>query len=139
MKSVGKGLYEGDFADIWFDERNKEVIMVNQYYYPDHALSQNAIRPMPLTRDMADLNQAILPLVMAFPKIDGTPLQLDLDKLATDKEYNQQFLTDFYTNRDPRFHATVFARECDIHVELICLMAKSIGMRGGKRELRILL
>ncbi|MDM8233555.1 RagB/SusD family nutrient uptake outer membrane protein [Phocaeicola barnesiae] len=108
LKSVGKGLYEGDFADIWFDERNKEVIMVNQYYYPDHALSQNAIRPMPLTRDMADLNQAILPLVMAFPKIDGTPLQLDLDKLATDKEYNQQFLTDFYTNRDPRFHATVF-------------------------------
>ncbi len=108
LKSIGKGLYEGDFADIWFDERNKEVIMVNQYYYPDHALSQNAIRPMPLTRDYADLNQAILPLVMAFPKIDGTPLELDLDKLATDKEYNQQFLTDFYTNRDPRFHATIF-------------------------------
>lgn len=108
LKSVGKGLYEGNFADIWYDEQNKEVIMVNQYYYPDHALSQNAIRPMPLTRDNADKNQAILPLVMAFPKIDGTPLQLDLDKLATDKEYNQQFLTDFYTNRDPRFHATVF-------------------------------
>lgn len=108
LKSVGKGLYEGNFADIWYDEQNKEVIMVNQYYYPDHALSQNAIRPEPLTRDMASQNQAILPLIMAFPKIDGSPLVIDLDRLATDLNYNKQFMTDFYTNRDPRFHATIF-------------------------------
>lgn len=108
LRSVGKGLYEGDFADIWYDEQNKEVIMVNQFYYPDHALDQKNIRPEPLTRDMANQNQAILPLVMAFPKLDGTKLDLDLNKLATDIEYNKQFLTDFYTNRDPRFHATIF-------------------------------
>lgn len=108
LKSVGKGLYEGNFADIWYDEQNKEVIMVNQFYYPDHALDQKNIRPEPLTRDMANQNQAILPLIMAFPKIDGSPLVIDLDRLATDLNYNKQFMTDFYTNRDPRFHATIF-------------------------------
>ncbi len=108
LQSVGKGLYEGNFADIWYDEQNKEVIMVNQFYYPDHALDQKNIRPEPLTRDMANHNQAILPLIMAFPKIDGSPLVIDLDRLATDLNYNKQFMTDFYTNRDPRFHATIF-------------------------------
>lgn len=108
LQSVGKGLYEGNFADIWYDEQNKEVIMVNQFYYPDHALDQKNIRPEPLTRDMASQNQAILPLIMAFPKIDGSPLVIDLDRLATDLNYNKQFMTDFYTNRDPRFHATIF-------------------------------
>lgn len=108
LQSVGKGLYEGNFADIWYDEQNKEVIMVNQYYYPDHALDQKNIRPEPLTKDMANQNQAILPLFMAYPKLDGTPLELDVNRLATDVAYNEQFVTEFYTNRDPRFHATIF-------------------------------
>lgn len=108
LQRIGKGLYEGNFADIWYDEQNKEVIMVNQYYYPDHALDQKNIRPEPLTKDMASQNQAIFPLIMAYPRLDGTPLELDLNRLATDKEYNVQFLNDFYTNRDPRFLATIF-------------------------------
>ena len=61
LTSVGKGLYQGNFADIWYDERNREVIMVNQFYYPDHAFDQKNIRPEPLTRDGANDNQAILP------------------------------------------------------------------------------
>lgn len=108
LKSVGKGLYEGNFADIWYDEQNKEVIMVNQFYYPDHAFDQKSIRPEPLTKDGASNNQAILPLLMAYPKIDGTPLELDLNKLASDDAYNEKFVDEFYTNRDPRFHATFF-------------------------------
>lgn len=108
LQSVGKGLYEGNFADIWYDEQNKEVIMVNQFYYPDHALDQKNIRPEPLTKDMADQNQAILPLLLAFPKADGTPLELDLNRLSSDPAYNDQFVDDFYNNRDPRFHATIF-------------------------------
>lgn len=108
LKSVGKGLYEGNFADIWYDEQNKEVIMVNQFYYPDHALDQKNIRPEPLSKDGASNNQAILPLLMAYPKIDGTPLELDLNKLASDDAYNEKFVDEFYTNRDPRFHATFF-------------------------------
>lgn len=108
LQSVGKGLYQGKYADIWYDEQNCEVIMVNQFYGPDHYLDQKNIRPLPLTRDMAEQNQAILPLLMAFPKADGTPLELDVNRLATDGAYNQQFVNDFYNNRDPRFHATIF-------------------------------
>lgn len=108
LQSVGKGLYQGKYADIWYDEQNCEVIMVNQFYGPDHYLDQKNIRPLPLTKDMAEQNQAILPLLMAFPKADGTPLELDVNRLATDAAYNQQFVSDFYNNRDPRFHATIF-------------------------------
>lgn len=107
LKAQGKGLYQGKFEDIWYDEQNCEVIMVNQYYYPDHALDQKNIRPEPVTRDWADFNQAILPLLMAFPKADGSKLELDVERLS-DPAYNEQFMTDFYTNRDPRFHATIF-------------------------------
>ena len=107
LTAHGKGLYKGNFADIWYDEQNCEVIMVNQFYYPDHAFDQKNIRPEPLTRDGANDNQAILSLLMAYPKADGTPLELDIDRLS-DPAYNQQFMTDFYTNRDPRFQATIF-------------------------------
>lgn len=108
LKSVGKGLYEGNFADIWYDEQNKEVIMVNQFYYPDHKFSQASIRPEPLTGGSSNANEAILPLLLAYPKIDGTPLELDIDRLATDASYNEQFMTEFYVDRDPRFYATIF-------------------------------
>ena len=107
LQSVGKGLYQGKYADIWYDEQNCEVIMVNQFYGPDHYLDQKNIRPLPLTKDMAEQNQAILPLLMAFPKADGTPLELDVNRLA-DPDYNHKFVDEFYNNRDPRFHQAVF-------------------------------
>lgn len=107
LTAQGKGLYKGNFADIWYDEQNCEAIMVNQFYYPDHAFDQKNIRPEPLTRDGENDNQAILSLLMAFPKADGTKLELDVTRLS-DPAYNQQFMTEFYTNRDPRFHATIF-------------------------------
>ncbi len=107
LSSHGKGLYQGDFADIWYKEQNCEAIMVNQYYYPDHNYGQNATRPEPLTKDNANYGQPIFPMIMAFPKADGTPLELDINKLS-DEAYNDQFMTDFYTNRDPRFYATIF-------------------------------
>lgn len=109
LTKMGKGLYEGNFEDIWYNERNKEVVMVNQYYYPDHRLTQNAIRPEPLTKDNANYNQAILPLLMAFPKKDGSKLEVDINRLAEDAKYNDDFISDFYTNRDPRFYATIFS------------------------------
>lgn len=109
LKSTGKGLYDGKFEDIWYIERNNEVIMLNQYYYPDHKLAQNSIRPQPLTKDDANYNQAILPLILAYPKADGSPLVLDIEKLGTDPVYNEQFMTDFYVGRDPRFYATIFS------------------------------
>lgn len=107
LKSVGKGLYP-DFTRIWKDEQNEEVVMVNQYYYPDHKTSQNAVRPEPLTKDNANNDQPILQLLLAFPQRDGSPLTLDKERLASDAEYNADFLERFYNNRDDRFHTTVF-------------------------------
>ena len=104
--SVGHALHPV-FNKIWVQERNKEVIMVNQFQYPNHAMNFNGIRPEPLTKDASNANQPILSLLLAFPKKDGSPLQFDKLQLAN-AAYNAQFLTDFYTNRDDRFYATVF-------------------------------
>lgn len=107
LKGQGKGLYP-NFKQLWDNERNEEVIMVNQFYYPDHAYSNAAIRPEPITKDNSNHNQPYLPLITAFPKKDGSPLVLDINKLQ-DPAYNSSFLTDFYTNRDDRFYTTVFS------------------------------
>ncbi len=102
----GHGLHP-IFSKIWVQERNKEVIMVNQFQYPNHPNNFNGIRPEPLTKDASNNNQPILSLLLAFPKKDGSPLQFNKAQL-TDPAYNTQFMTDFYTNRDDRFYATVF-------------------------------
>ncbi|MCD2421851.1 RagB/SusD family nutrient uptake outer membrane protein [Niabella pedocola] len=104
--SQGHALHP-DFKKIWTQERNKEVILVNQFFYPTHANNFNVVRPEPLTKDASNSNQPLLSLLLAFPKRDGSPLQFDKNML-NDAAYNTQFLTDFYTNRDDRFYATVF-------------------------------
>lgn len=104
--SQGHALHP-DFKKIWTQERNKEVIMVNQFFYPTHANNFNGVRPEPLTKDASNNNQPLLSLLLAFPKRDGSPMQFDKTML-NDAAYNTQFLTDFYTNRDDRFYATVF-------------------------------
>ncbi|HEY9257254.1 RagB/SusD family nutrient uptake outer membrane protein [Chitinophaga sp.] len=99
--AAGYGLFE-NFRNIWYQERNKEVIMVNQYFYPSH--------PIDLTNLKAGTyneNQPYLPMLLGFPKRDGSPMQLDVSRLS-DPAYNSQFLKDFYLNRDPRFYATVY-------------------------------
>lgn len=90
------------FHTIWTDERNKEVVMVNQFFHPNHTNDFNGIRPMSGTN-----NQPLLSLLLAFPKKDGSPMQLDKNQLSNEA-YNSQFMTDFYTNRDDRFYSTVF-------------------------------
>ncbi len=107
LKGQGRGLLAA-YGQIWKQERNKEVIMVNQFSYPDHAFNQAAIRPQPLTQGAANANQPILSLLNAYPKKDGSPMQFDVAKLASDPAYNEQYLTDFVTNRDDRFYATIF-------------------------------
>ncbi|WP_290708853.1 RagB/SusD family nutrient uptake outer membrane protein [Flavihumibacter sp. CACIAM 22H1] len=110
--AVDEGIAQGhalhpDFRKIWYQERNKEVVMVNQFFHPGHAVNFNVIRPEPITKDASNANQPILSLLLAFPKRDGSPLQFDKDQLA-DPEYNTEFLNDFYANRDDRFYSTVF-------------------------------
>lgn len=96
-----------DYKKIWYTERNSEVIMVRQYTFPGAGIAFNSIRPIPLTKDATNINQPTLNLLLAFPKKDGSPMQFDKNMLA-DPAYNTQFMTDFYTNRDSRFYATIY-------------------------------
>lgn len=108
LNKMGKGLYEGKFEDIWYDEKNKEVIMVNQYFYPDHTFNQNSIRPEPLTQLSSNRNQAIMSLITAFPLKNGEKFEIDLQRLESDDEYNAKVLETLYTGLEPRFYATIF-------------------------------
>jgi hypothetical protein len=102
----GFGLF-ANYKLIWYS-RNKEQIMVRQYYYPDSYANFNSIRPLAFTNGATNSDQPILPLLIAYPKRDGSPMQFDKTQLAN-PAYNQQFLTDFYTNRDDRFYATIWS------------------------------
>lgn len=104
--SAGKGLVS-KFDDIWKIERNKEVIMVNQFYYPDHAFNNSGIRPEFITGGNSNQNLPYLSLITGFPKKDGNMLMFDSNQIGNDM-YEQQFLTDMYTNMDDRFYSTVF-------------------------------
>lgn len=107
LDKEGYGLHSS-YKDIWYDERNKEAIMVNQYFYPGHSVNFNVIRPEPLTKGGSWGNQPLLSLLLAFPKKNGEMLDLDIERLKKDTLYNQQFMTEFYMNRDDRFYATIY-------------------------------
>lgn len=96
-----------NYKNIWYTERNQEVIMVRQYVFPGAGVAFNSIRPTPLTKDATGVNQPTLNLLLAYPKKDGSPMQFDKNQMS-DPAYNTQFMTDFYTNRDSRFYATIF-------------------------------
>ncbi|MEX6689527.1 RagB/SusD family nutrient uptake outer membrane protein [Danxiaibacter flavus] len=109
--TAGYGLTP-NYNSIWYSgysSSNPEPIMVNQYFYQDHYMNFAAIRPQPFTNGAADADDALWSLLKAFPKRDGTPMQADTNQLKSNPVYNQQFLTDFYTNRDDRFYATIFS------------------------------
>lgn len=103
--AAGFGLF-ANYKLIWYS-RNKEHIMTRQYYYPDSYMNFNSIRPLAFTNGNTNTDQPILPLLIAYPKRDGSPMQFDKNQLSN-AAYNEQFLTDFYTNRDDRFYATIF-------------------------------
>ncbi|HVV02834.1 MAG TPA: RagB/SusD family nutrient uptake outer membrane protein [Puia sp.] len=101
----GYGLLS-NYRAIWYSG-NKEQIMTNQFYYPDHYMNFAAIRPLPFTNGATGNDQPLLPLLLAYPKRDGSPMQFDKTQLS-DPVYNAQLVNDFYTNRDDRFYATVY-------------------------------
>jgi len=103
--AAGFGLF-ANYKLIWYS-RNKEQIMTRQYYYPDSYMNFAPIRPLAFTNGSTNNDQPILPLLIAYPKRDGSPMQFDKNQLSN-AAYNQQFLTDFYTNRDDRFYATIW-------------------------------
>lgn len=107
LRAQGKELYP-NYGDIWEKERNSEVVMVNQYSYPDKTFNQASIRPNPFSKSAYDNDAPVMSVLLAFPKKDGSPMILDRDLLAKDDDYNKRFTDDFYTNRDDRFYTTIF-------------------------------
>ncbi|WP_162852680.1 RagB/SusD family nutrient uptake outer membrane protein [Dinghuibacter silviterrae] len=98
-----------NYRSIWYSgQGNPELIMVNQYFYPDHYMNFAPIRPIPYTNGSTGNDQPLLSMLLAYPKRDGSPMEFDTTQLRTNPAYNAQFLTDFYTNRDDRFYATVW-------------------------------
>lgn len=107
LEGIGKGLYP-DYTTLWEKEQNEEAIMVNQFYDPDHAYFLSYIRPNSIAKDYANVDMPILSLLLAYPLKDGSRLVLDKARLASDEQYNADFLTEFYMNRDDRFYTTIF-------------------------------
>ncbi|MFA5818780.1 MAG: RagB/SusD family nutrient uptake outer membrane protein [Bacteroidales bacterium] len=97
LNSQGKGLYI-NYKELWYDEMNKEVIMVRRYQYPGFAngLSQAAMRPQLYARGSVGGNMPSLELVNAYPMKDGSkydPATMDYRTL--------------FQNRDKRFYASI--------------------------------
>lgn len=95
LETMGKGLYQGNYEDIWYQELNEEVIMVNQFLNPGRTYNQNVLRPLWATTGAVGYDQPALKLVDAFPMKDGS----NFDPNAGYGE--------FYKNRDNRFYANI--------------------------------
>ena len=96
LETQGKGLFPS-FKDIWYTERNKEVVMVSQFYAPDRYYSNAPIRPIFITKDAWGANEPTLFLVNSFPMKDGSAFD-PARPLAYDT---------LFKYRDDRFYATI--------------------------------
>lgn len=105
LRAQGKGLYP-DFGNIWYNERNQEVVMVNQFFAPDHKYGQNSIRAMSYTKDDVACNLPMMNTVNTFPMRDGS----DFDPAVC--AYDTLF-----KNRDDRFYATIAYNGCDYNIK----------------------
>jgi starch-binding outer membrane protein, SusD/RagB family len=93
----GFGLYD-NFANIWLNEMNKEVIFVRRYSNPAHVHNWSAAtRPLDESQGAQGSNQPTWEIVQAFPMDDGKPI-------AGHASYNATY---FWQNRDPRFKASI--------------------------------
>ncbi len=99
----GKGLFE-DFGNIWYDELNKEVIMVRRFHNPGGTFFVGGRRPIIYSKDAAGYDQPTLELVNSFPMKDGS--QYD-----PSSGYNTISL-----NRDDRFYASIAYNGSDMNL-----------------------
>jgi len=96
LVSQGKGLYPS-YGGIWYNKGNSEIVMVNQYFAPDHYGDNAPIRPEGITEDDFGHNQATLALANAYPMKDGSVFNPS-KPLAYDT---------LFKYRDDRFYATL--------------------------------
>lgn len=105
LRAQGKELYP-EYGNIWYNERNEEVVMVNQFFAPDHKYGQNSIRAMSYTKDDVAHNLPMMNTVNTFPMVDGS----DFDPTVC--AYDTLF-----KHRDKRFYATVAYNGCDYNIK----------------------
>lgn len=97
------GLYE-NYEQLWFDEMNKEVILVKRYQEPGMVHNWDATtRPLDESENSTGGNQPSLEMVESYPMINGLPI--------TDENsgYNP---TIYWENRDPRFKQSIAYNGC---------------------------
>ncbi len=101
LQGAGYGLYP-DYANIWFDEMNKEDIMVTRFYATSETVGNGnfwnaATRPLDEAQNFTGSNHPTWNLVKSYPMITGEPV----DESAL---YDPVL---FWKNRDPRFKASI--------------------------------
>ena len=102
LEANGYGLY-GDFASLWFDEMNCEVVFVKRYQEPNLGHSWEAGTRQPArSTGMDGWNKPTWQMAMAFPMITGEPA-------AESPLYDGVY---FWKNRAPRFAQPIAWNSC---------------------------
>lgn len=102
LEKNGYGLFE-KYENIWFNEMNKEVIMVRRYQEPDLTHSWDALtRPLSEAQNFNGGNQPSLEMVRSYPMNTGVSIK-------ESAEYDSVL---FWKNRDPRFKSTIAFNSC---------------------------
>ncbi len=110
-----------DFSQIWLTDgsANTEALMFRRYKYPDSSYGMQTLLPETLTNGYFCCGMPMLTTLIAFPDKDGNSLtifpkndtynnkSLDVDRLATDPEYNEEMLKTLIEDMDPRFYASM--------------------------------
>lgn len=118
--AVGYKLMD-DFSQIWQTEgsANTEAMMFRRYKYPDSSYGMQTLLPEPLTNGWFCCCMPMLPTIVSFPTKDGESLvmfpkndtynnkSLDVDRLASDPEYNAEMLKTLVDGMDKRFYASM--------------------------------
>ena len=93
----GYGLF-ANYENLWFEEMNKEVLMVKRYQEPTVTHNWDAAtRPLSEAQNASGANQPTLEMVESYPMNTGEPI-------AQSDAYDPIL---YWKNRDPRFAATI--------------------------------
>ncbi|MBK1440541.1 RagB/SusD family nutrient uptake outer membrane protein [Parapedobacter sp. ISTM3] len=98
LAAEGYGLYES-YANLWFDEMNKEVIFVKRFQEPTVVHSWDAsTRPLSEAQNFSGANHPTWDMVASYPMASGAAID------DPDSGYDPIY---YWKNRDPRFDATI--------------------------------
>lgn len=97
IEANGYGLYE-DYADLWLDEMNKEVLFVKRYQEPGITHYWDAgTRPLSEAQNYSGFNQPTKEMVESYPMNTG-------ESITESSKYDP---IHYWKNRDPRFYSTI--------------------------------